>query len=86
MKFTQYGNSGKESLVHFPLPDGRSHKYPSIRVPVDAPQFDVRLGFDGSGPGCAIDQRQLAETPAFTDRRYKLVIDVDLVTKTELAL
>lgn len=75
---TEDGHPGEELLVHLALADGGAHEDAAVRVPVDTPQLDVRLGAHRGRAGSAVDERQLAERAALADRRHDLVVDVHL--------
>lgn len=59
------------------------HQYPPVALPVNAPQLDIGLGFDGGGPGGAVDQRQLSEAAALPDAGHPVVVDVHLEKRPE---
>lgn len=61
------------------------HQYPPVALPVNSPQLDIRLGFDGGGPGGPVDQRQLPEAAALADAGHPFVVDVHLGKKGQTA-
>lgn len=74
-KPTEDGNAGEELLVHLALADGRAHEDATIRIAVDAPEFDVGFGPDGGGARRSVDQSQLPETAALADGRGQFSVD-----------
>lgn len=59
------------------------HQYPPVALPVNSPQLDIGLGFDGGGPGGPVDQRQFPEAAALPDAGYPFVVDVHLEKKPD---
>ena len=53
---------------------------PSVGIPVDGPELDIGPGAHGGRSGRAVDESQLAETAALTDRGHLLTVDVHLPT------
>lgn len=72
------GGEGSVSWAH--------HQDPPVALPVDAPQLDIRLGFDGGGPRRPVDQRQLPEAAALPDAGHPFVVDVHLEKNPQEAL
>lgn len=54
------------------------HQDPSVAVPVNAPQLDVGLGFDGGSSGGAIDEGELSKAPTLTHTGGPLIVHVNL--------
>ena len=77
-ELTEYGDLGEELLVHLALPDGRPHEDPAVGIAVDPPELDVCARLDGGRARGAVDERQLAETPALADVQDLLAVDEHL--------
>lgn len=54
------------------------HEDAPVAVPVDAPQLEIGLGFDGGGPGGPVDQSQFPEAAPFPDAGHPLPVHVHL--------
>lgn len=57
------------------------HEDASVAVSVDAPQFEISLGFDCGSSGGSIDQRQLSKATSFSNIGHQLPIHVHLQTE-----
>ena len=80
---TEDGYFGEEFFVQFSLSHRGAHKNPAVGVPVDSPQFDVRVGgLDGGRAGGAVDQGQLSEAASVTDRQDFFAVHQDLLQKS----
>lgn len=58
------------------------HEDASVAVSIDAPQFEVSLGFDRGSSGGPVDQRQFPKAPSFANIGHQLPIHIHLQTGT----
>ena len=61
---------------------GSHHEDPSVAVPVNAPQFHVRLGLDSGRSRSPVNQSKLPEAPSFPNAGCPFIVDIDLKYKS----
>ena len=78
LKLTQNGDLLQEGLVQLPLADGAPHEDATVRVAINCPQLDIRLGFDGGSAGRPVDQSKLTKAASLANAAIMVLVDIDL--------